>query len=131
VVALSYEVLPQGRPWQQAEGLLTPEIKATIKAALSAMWAFHAWIIDCDHNWNGGNVIVELHATEPARLAFIDYSDEGAIEELIVGIEKLSLTDFDRVIRRIPGDCLANGLVDPLIAGLDARRANLRNILKH
>jgi len=161
VVAISYEALPQGRPWAQAENLLTPEIKATIRATMSAMWAFHAWVNDSDHNWNPGNIIVELHATEPTRLAFIDYSfalskywnppappvapmplfpwherpgdyapcDDAAMHEIITRIEKLSLRDFDTLIKRIPADCLATELAGRLVDGLEARRHDLRKIL--
>jgi hypothetical protein len=60
IVALSYMALPQPRPWGQVS--LSPDELTALRPVLAAMYAFHVWIDDHDHNWN------------VVRTVFIDYT---------------------------------------------------------
>jgi hypothetical protein len=158
VVALSYEALPQGKPWKHLGPALTPEVIAKLMPTLSAMWAFHAWVCDTDHNWNVGNVIVEILPDGTVNVAFIDYSnalthawkppaepqpqdwsrrnnpynpcDKAAMAEAIGRIERLPSQEIGSIITRTPEDCLPAATAKHLFEGLDARRGQLKAILK-
>lgn len=158
VVALSYEALPQGKPWAKLSDAQKDQAKAKLLPTFSAMWVFNAWVCDTDHNWNVGNVIVEIFPDGLVNTAFIDYSnalthawkppanpqaqdwskrndpynpcDKAAMAEAIGRIEKLPSQQIASIIGRTPGDCLAADLAKHLTEGLEARRKQLKAILK-
>jgi hypothetical protein len=71
VVALSFEMLSQGRQWGQFAA--SPAELNSLRSVFTAMHVFHAWIDDHDH-FGGSNMQCERMPDGSVRLSFYDYS---------------------------------------------------------
>jgi hypothetical protein len=156
VVALSFEMLPQGRPWAQFNP--TAAELVSLRPIFSAMFAFHAWIGEQDH-FGVTNMLAERIAGGIVRLAFFDYSmsltynwtppaampirpewrtppgpyanpDPLVMEQVIDHISKLfPLSGLQSIIAAIPPDCLPAADGTALADGLFDRAKQLKTVL--
>ncbi len=156
-VALSFVTFPQPRPWATMAPILTNVHKTSLCSALSAMWVFHTWIDDHDHNWNEGNALFEVSTDGNAGVVFYDYGHSlthqwtppaaapprnwgartgplqlvtsGEMLKAVERIEQFPVKQLESIIGRIPADCMPQDLGKNLITALDQRRAELRKLL--
>lgn len=157
VVALSFDVLNQPKPWTKIEPLLNDQHKASLCPQLSAALALHCLVDDHDHDWNDANALFEINDDGTARTVFYDYAwslshqwkppapppdrpwarrngpyaltGEAQIIAAVEQIECLEVTDLKAIIERIPPDCLPADVGKALIDALDQRRTELRKLL--
>jgi hypothetical protein len=157
VVALSFDVFRQPRPWNAIQPLLDDKHKAALCPQLSAALALHCWVDDHDHDWNDGNALFEIDADGGARAAFFDYAfslshewtpptdaptrdwkrrngpyaltETSQIVLAVERIEQLEVNELEVIITRIPADCLPTDLGRSFVTALDKRRKQLRKLL--
>ena len=155
VVALSYSALPQPRQWGQVS--VTHSQRKSLASVLGAMFAFHAWIDDHDHNWNDGNALLETSNDGSIRAVFIDYSfsltrrwnppapapdgrwgqrsgpylnlDQDAAIATVEAIRQVALSELEDTIAHVPRDCLSEANASALAKGLHERGSTLRALL--
>ena len=156
IVALSFHTFAQPRSWNGDFNTIPPDHHARVRKALSAIYVFHAWIDDHDHNWSENNALIEVGANQTS-LVFFDYSyslihewkppaaapvrpwatppqpyaplEMDAVNAVLERINELRVDDLGAIIGRIPPDCLAPDLRDRLPQALDDRRRALRQLL--
>lgn len=155
VVALSYNMLAQGRPFGQLT--LSPQEQDAARPIFSAMHAFHAWIDDHDH-FGGANTHIERMPDGSIQLSFFDYSfslthqwgppaspihrnewkhptgpyanpDPLVINRVIDLIQQIPLTDLQSVAGTLPPDCMSAGDGAALAAALHQRGQQLKAVL--
>jgi hypothetical protein len=156
IVAVSFSALAQGRQWDRGMDLTQGQARS-VASVLGAMRAFHAWIVDSDHDWNDGNAQIERLDENSAAVAFFDYAfsltkfwrppndppnlpwssrngpyasmDPAGALEIIELISKLPLDQIRFIICRLPKGLLAPDLAESLVIGLDKRRSALKGLL--
>lgn len=155
VVALSFEMLPQGRPWTQFNATAAELI--ALRPIFSAMFAFHAWIDDHDH-FGDTNLLAERTAGGAVRLAFFDYSislthswsppapppgrpqwanppgpyanpDPLVMEQVVDHVIRFPLNGLQSIVGAIPTDCLSPADGATLADGLFNRARQLKTVL--
>ncbi|HEX3430803.1 MAG TPA: hypothetical protein VHT03_07945 [Rhizomicrobium sp.] len=150
-VALSYEMLPGGRPLNQ----IPSDAKAKLCTALSGIFVLLAWIDDHDH-FGASNAHFEIVNAGP-RLSFFDWGhsltkqwaipgpapdrphwtnpaffgplDQGAVGAILKRIEEFPIKELECIVGRIPADCLPFDAQNQLVQALDQRRRDLRRVL--
>ncbi len=155
LVCISYSALAQPRPWNQIT--LTEDEMNSLRPGLAALFAFHTWLDDHDHNWNDGNVLLERGTDNIVRMVSIDYSfslnkawnppepapirqwktrsgpysktDMTALEAAVGKIEKYPEDKIRATISKIPHEFLSPTTGEALVTGLLARRHEIRNLL--
>jgi len=157
-VAVSYPALPSARGWRTVWDTLDAGEKATLRPTLSAMWAFHAWIQDLDHNWNDANAMLEKEGTH-LRAVFFDYTlclahgaatgsgplpakawgsapntpypplDRDAMVNVVNLIETKAEAILDNSLNSVPAACFQPGVRARLREGLLQRKDMLRAAL--
>ena len=155
VVALSFDMLNQGRLWPQMK--VTAAELSQLRPVLSALHVFHAWIDDHDH-FNGSNTNAVRMAGGSIRLSTFDYSFSlthewhppaparqraqwknpgppyAALDPLVIGqtvdqIKRLTLTELQAILATLPPDCLSAAEGAVLADGLFQRGQQLAAII--
>jgi hypothetical protein len=153
--SISIKAFPQLDNWDGAmrDGLISDELKASARAAVSAMRAFHSWISDTDRK--SDHVIVSLQSkTPPLALAFIDHAnsmshvwkstnhpagpcplyvpvplDDVILRTTVERIATFPDAEITRLVNRVPSGYLPDAERTNIIANLLLRKGALKGIL--
>lgn len=153
-VAISAWAYAAPLTWGQADALLTPVQKDSLRTEASAMIPFESWIAAEDRS-NAGNVLVNVEANSDVHGAWIDYAfsldhvwkgNQGApcnvggmyppvgapINEFVTEVAQriVALTDdsIQRVVNRIPSEYLPTAVGGNIVRNLLDRRAIVRRL---
>ena len=155
VVALSFPMLGQARPWAQM--VISPVERPFLRRIFTAMHVFHCWIDDHDH-FCGSNMEAERMPDGSIRMAFFDYghsltrewrppdppvmrsqwksppmpfsSRDPLVLDLIVDqIQQITLGELQSIIDSVPADCMTAPERTNLVTGLFERAQRLRTVL--
>lgn len=147
--------------WPLAQGVatLTPDEKAAIAPAMSAMIPFDYWVGDTDRK--GDHVVITSpHGGKPAAIGCIDYSnslsfawdahdhastgsawhrngwglnlplDHEAFEQSLELIENFDVNQIEDIVGYIPTDYLPAVRRDLVVQNLVSRRSRLRGMIQ-
>jgi hypothetical protein len=156
VVALSFEMLAQGRVWGQIAASLTAVEVNALRPTFSAMHAFHAWIDEHDH-FGGSNMQIE-RGQSGIQASFYDYSfslthqwqppalapfrnewqnppapyanpDPLVMDQIVAQVQGFPLVELESIVGALPIDCLSQADGAALAQGLFERGKQLKTVL--
>jgi hypothetical protein len=140
--------------WGHVKGSFPGAAAAALVPAMSAMLPFEAWI-DAQDRHNDGNVLLTVASSGEPLAAWIDYAfsldyvwngnlvnacalpqqyppfgnpDPAVMREVAGKIAAVKDEEIERLVKRIPEDCLPKDVAGAICSNLSARRSVVRGL---